>query len=275
MKFTKTSLSGTAKDIARRVIHASDSQLLIPPKLSGQTLEIEELEKTGKYIGLFSSGTTDQPKCIWNTFENLQKNGLRTASAFNITKDHNLLMLAAPWHVAGLSWAIMGENLGCEYDFITTKKGEHLRWLDAIQESQPDYLLTIPAVLRALYDENWFVPNVIYGGYSMKHHELELLSPHCKMMYNGYGQTEAGGLIAYHKRKSTVVPEVNEHLCCGSPIEGCEIYCDGTLQDPALILIKTETAFTSNRYNTGDLGYKDQDDNLFVTGRATKAIRQK
>jgi acyl-coenzyme A synthetase/AMP-(fatty) acid ligase len=269
MSYQITSLKGSGKDVVRRVMQAEDSQLLIPEKYEGRELHVDEPPENGKYIGLFSSGTSGTPRCIWNRYENLLKNAELTVELFETKPRHFLLMMALPWHVAGLSWALMAEYLNCEYMFITTRKGDHDLWIKTVQDTEPDYLLTVPAVLRALYDEEWFVNRVVFGGYPIRHSEYALLAPHCKLMYQGYGQTEAGGLISGYKRRSTVIPEPNENLCHGTPVAGAEINCEGSQEQPDTIYIKSPTAYTSGFYDSGDVGYKDGEGNINITGRKT------
>ncbi len=269
MNYEITSLEGSGKEIIQRVINARDSQLLIPPKLRDQELTIPEVPNDGKYIGLFSSGTTSQPTCIWNRFDHLELNAVRSAAAFEIKPRDVLLMMALPWHVAGFSWMLMAEYLDSDYFFITTQKGEHNFWLKTVQDIQPDYLLTVPAVLKSLYGEDWFVENVAYGGYPILLEDYKQLSPHCSYMYQGYGQTEAGGLISSYKRRSTVLPFEMENFCNGIPIEGVELTCIGTKESPEPILITSETAFTTETYHSGDVGFKDEKGNIYVVGRST------
>ena len=275
MDYQNTALNQPAKDIAREVIQSKESQLLVPPKLQNQPYSIPELEAGEKQVGLFSSGTTGNPKVIWNTFTNLKKNAVRTAQAFQVTPNSRLLMLAAPWHVAGLSWAIMAEEIGCDYEFITTRKGEGSHWLQAVQDFKADYVMTVPAVLKALYGKDWFVPNVVFGGYSMEQDLLKKLKAHCDVTIQGYGQTEAGGLIAAHRlRSKSELPDYG-HLCCGKPIEGVKVSCDGSPENPAPIFIKSDTAYTSEKYNSGDLGFLDRDGNVHVLGRANTVVQKK
>jgi acyl-coenzyme A synthetase/AMP-(fatty) acid ligase len=270
MSFQKTSLNGSGKEIIRRVLDAHSSQLLIPPRLAEVPLHITDPPEDGKYIGLFSSGSTGTPKCIWNKEANLLLNGELSAEAFEIEPHHFLLMMAAPWHVAGFTWALMAEQLNCEYEFITTKKGDDERWLKCVQEMQPDYLLTVPAVLRALYNKDWFVEHLVYGGYSINFEEYEQLAPHCSFMHQGYGQTEAGGLISSYKRSSSDTPFKNENLCHGKPIAGAQLKCDGTPNKPEPIYLTSQTAYTDESYNTGDWGYKDNADNIYLLSDADR-----
>lgn len=275
MNFKIADVSKSGWEIVRGIIKSTDSQLLIPPKLAGKNLQIENPGSNEKYVGLFSSGTTGTPKGIWNRYSHLVRNAHYTAEAFGVKSTHRLLMMAAPWHVAGLSWAIMAEELGCDYKFITTKKGEEQRWLKAVQEFEPDFLLTVPAVVRAIYGKEWFVPNVVFGGYSLEEGELQKLKAHSDFTIQGYGQTEAGGLIAAHKRKSAEPIEAYDYMCCGSPIKGVSIRCDGTLENPAPIFIQSQTACTDVEYDSRDLGFIDQSGNIYVIGRADKIVQKK
>ncbi|MBO6587319.1 MAG: AMP-binding protein [Gracilimonas sp.] len=275
MKFKTTDVSKPAGEILSEVMGSSHSQLLIPPKLADENPPAQHPESDEKYIGLFSSGTTGSPKEIWNSYENLARNARFTAEVFGVKSTHRLLMMAAPWHVAGLSWGIMAEELGCEYQFITTKKGEGDKWLKNVREFKPDFLLTVPAVLRALYDEEWFVPQVVFGGYSLDEGEFQKLNPHCDFTIQGYGQTEAGGLIAAHKRKSTAPVQPFGHLCSGHPIRGVRLKCEGTPENPAPIYIQSETAFIEQEYNSRDVGFMDSLGRVYVLGRAGEIVNKK
>lgn len=275
MHFSVADLKGSGKHIVQKIIGAETSQLVIPPKLQKKRVDVDPVPGPQKYIGLFSSGTTGQPKCIWNSSQNLIQNGLYTAKAFDLKPNQRMLMMAAPWHVAGLSWAIMAEELGFDYEFLTTQKGEKESWLREIQRVKPDVLLTVPGVLSAIDDEEWFVPKIIFGGYAPIEGELEKYASHCKVMIQGYGQTEAGGLITAHTMKSNEARFTNERLCCGFPIEGVKVRCEGTAGDPAPIFVHSKTAFTQEEYHTGDLGYKDESGRLFITGRSEGIINEK
>ncbi len=271
MDFETTSLEGSGKDILRRIRNSKKSQLLLPPKLSGMNLDIPAPPEGGKYIGLFSSGTTSTPKCIWNSLENLEENARYSAKAFEVEPQHLVLLMALPWHVAGLSWMLMCEHIECEYFFITTRKGEHDLWIKTVQDISPDYLFTVPAVIRALYDENWFATNVAYGGYPIKFEEYAKLSSHCSFMYQAYGQTEAGGLISCYKRRSTVVPDEMENFCSGKAIEGVQLTCGGTREHPTPIYIYSKTSSFSQTYDTGDVGFTDSEGNIYIVGRSNQA----
>ena len=219
------------------------------------------------YVGIFSSGSTGQAKCIWNRLEHLKLNAMRSAKAFEVQSEHFLVFMALPWHVAGLTWAFMAEELKAEYLFVTTRKGQQALWLQTLQEFRPDYLFTVPSVLRQLYSESWFVPKVVYGGQAISAAEYLALSTHCSQTYQGYGQTEAGGLISVYKRKSTVLLDPGEERCQGFAIEGAHIECEGTPETPQPIWLQSETAHVAQKYATGDIGFMDHDGRIHVLDR--------
>jgi len=219
------------------------------------------------YVGIFSSGSTGQAKCIWNRLEHLKLNAMRSAKAFEVQSEHFLVFMALPWHVAGLTWAFMAEELKAEYLFVTTRKGQRALWLQTLQEFTADYLFTVPSVLRQLYTESWFVPNVVYGGQAISAGEYHALATHCSQSYQGYGQTEAGGLISVYKRKSTVLLDTGEERCQGYAIEGAHIECEGTPDSPQPIWLRSETAYVAQKYATGDIGFMDAVGQIYVLDR--------
>jgi len=274
MNYNVSDLKKPPKALFKDIIQDADSQLLIPPAYKRDQFEIKARDPGEKMIGLFSSGTTAHPKCIWNSFDNLVLNATRSAKAFNITSQDRLLMIAKPWHVAGLSWAIMAEKLGCEYQFIPSFKGESDVWLNAIQGFKPDFLMTVPPVFRSVYNKNWKVENIITGGIPLKYKDFASLKKHAEKIYQGYGQTEAGGLISVHFFETANEPSKDEHMNCGIPIEGVQLKNEGSKNNPNKVFIQSETASVQKLYDSGDYGFLKGRD-IHLTGRADNITSKK
>jgi long-subunit acyl-CoA synthetase (AMP-forming) len=108
---------------------------------------------------------------------------MRSAKVFEVQSEHFLLFMALLWHVAGLTWAFMAEELMAEHLFATTCYRQQTLWLQTLQEFRPDYLFTVPSVLRQLYSESWFVPKVVFGGQAISAAEYLSLATHCSQTY--------------------------------------------------------------------------------------------
>lgn len=151
---------------------------------------------------------------------------------------------------------MMAEHFDNEYKFIATQKGDEKKWYEAIQQFKPDVLLTVPTVLKSLLDFQWSIPKIIFGGTPLEPEELKSISKRCVDLFQGYGQTEAGGLITVNKYEKLPDMISDEHRCCGQPIERVDLRCNGSIKKPEMVLVRSRSAYTDGFYETGDLGYK-------------------
>jgi len=255
--------------IIQQVRRAKKDIQLIPPGLKELNVETEiKAEASDRLTGLFSSGSTNKPKRIWNTYSNLLENARISANMFEINSRKKILIIAAPWHVAGLTWSLMAEEAGAEYKIMIPKIAQPAEWLSAIEAFRPNLLLTVPTVLRMLYGrENFYVPELGYGGASLEAEDYEKLKNRCQVLFQAYGQTEAGGLIAVYKKIMNTSPKKYEHLCCGFAPSMVKILCDGEPGSPQPILVGSPTSVYEKTYNTGDVGFTDSKGRLYISGR--------
>jgi len=83
----------------------------------------------------------------------------------------------------------------------------------------------------------------------------------------GYGQTEAGGLIGCYHVDSDKNQSGNIYECYGQWPEEFAIRCEGRPDRPAPIWLKSPTACRNGFYHTGDYGYISEG-KLFLLGRS-------
>lgn len=271
MMYNRLQFSEDVEEWFQQILHSNGNLLLCPRDHTLAHCNSPEKGENNRQLGLFTSATTGDPKCIWNSVDNLLQNARITSREFEISSSDRLLMMAKPWHVAGLSWVLMAEDIGVSYSFLLTRSGEGEQWYKAIREYQPSHIMTVPQVLRTLFEyDDWFVPNIIYGGASIYENDYKLLSHHTKYCYQGYGQTEAGGLISCQKIIMDGQRRRNISHCYGKPPSEFSIHCEGTPDHPEPIWLKSPTAIYDNYYDTGDLGYMDHSDDLYLIGRKNK-----
>ncbi len=257
------------KEIVGDILNSEKSILAIPPRFEEAEVTIlPPPSNSEKYIGLFSSGSTGEPKCLWNKQSNLNVNAEISVKAFSIQRNDRLLILASPWHVAGLSWAAMAEVAGSSWEIVTPYVKNSAQWIDIIKNFNPTLLLTVPSVLRYLAEyDNWFVPRIAFGGASLDQGDYELLKGHCDSVIQAYGQTEAGGLISLSERKlSDANPKIDFNDVGKAPSE-FEITCLGTMEKPDTVFLTSSSSVSDEKYDTGDLGFFDENGNLHLTGR--------
>lgn len=267
--FTRLDTTQAPRQIVREVLSSEENVLLVPPRLHDSDFELTPPpDETDVNVGLFTSGSTGKPKLIWNRRSHIRENGRVSAGAFSVNAQMKLQILASPWHVAGLSWALMAEENNIDYRMKAPRIAESDQWVGEINAYQPDMLFTVPTVLRYLYEsKNWFVPRIAFGGASILQEDYKELAPHTQTLYQAYGQTEAGGLIAVYSRDINTEPESDEHIRVGRPPENVMIHCEGKKDVPGPILVQSPSSIVNGWYDTGDLGYFDDDQQLHVTGR--------
>lgn len=130
------------------------------------------------------------------------------------------------------------------------------------------------------------VEKIICGGAALNPEMIQAFDAFGIAIYEGYGITECSPLVAvtpYYKRKpGSVGPDVP---CCESRIEGTttteEGYISGEIQVKGSNVMlgymnndeANATAFTEDGwYRTGDIGYKDKDGYIHITGRLKSVI---
>lgn len=266
---SKIDTSRDATEIIQSVLQSQENSLIIPPRFEEAEIAITEPNPhSDLQIGLFSSGSTGNPKCLWNSKSNLLRNAEISFRKFKIQPSERILILASPWHVAGLSWAMMADIHNIFYQIETPFVKNAARWVSIIKEFKPTLILTVPSVLRYLAEyDDWFVPRIGFGGASLQSEDYNKLEGHANVVIQAYGQTEAGGLVSlYEKNLSDIDPE-SEANCVGKPPAEFSIETKGTAENPSDVFFISPTAVYAEKYHTGDLGYWDESGNLHLSGR--------
>jgi len=263
--WVKADLSLTESAIIELILGSSDSLLFIPPRYAGSDLYIPSIPYDGIHIGLFSSGTTGTPKCMWVSREKLILNARMSFKQFRMSPEHKMLILASPWHIAGISWSIMALLAGIEYEIRTPYQADVPEFVSKLSLDKYSHLFTTPYMFRHLAKHGvWNVDELICGGSALTTDDILHMPNHAHFVTSGYGQTEAGGIISSYRSEASLWQKEG---CVGSPAEQIRIRCNGTKVEPGPIYIHSPSAVCEGWLDTEDLGYKDENDLLFITHR--------
>lgn len=273
--WVRADLSKSELHVLEQVIHCSESLLLVPPKYSERELFIPDVPSEDVHIGLFSSGTTGDPKCMWVSRDKLVLNAKMSAMSFGVHSGNKIFILASPWHIAGLSWALMAFQEGITFEIRTPYQSLTPEFISKLDDENFTHLFTTPFTYRQLVqDGNWFVEEIICGGSAFTAEDLKFFPKHASFMTSGYGMTEAGGIISAYRSSSSLWNR-NQLGCVGSAVEQVRIRCNGTSNQPGPIYLHSPTAVCEGWLDTGDFGYKDENNHLFITHRKKDSINGK
>lgn len=266
--------------------------------------EVDDKDPT---ILLFTSGTTAMPKGVVTTYQDFTIYVTNTMAPADPEGPHNKTLLSVPlFHIAGATAMISaiwgGRTLVVLPQF--TPEG----WIEAVDTHGVTHSMVVPTMLKRIMDSPAFpgfrgdsLQLITYGAapmpYDVVRRAIDLFR--CDLM-NAYGQTESTSTITFlgpddHRLDGT--PEENEKKLrrlrsVGRPMDDVAI----TIQDPAGNILPpgeegeicvlsarvmagyfkqenaTQETIREGRLHTGDVGYLDEDNYLFITGRTRDLI---
>ncbi|MDF2804445.1 MAG: acyl-CoA synthetase (AMP-forming)/AMP-acid ligase [Anaerocolumna sp.] len=247
-------------------------------------------------IILFSSGTTNLPKGIMLSNNNIVSNVEAISEYLNLTSEDKILLMKNINH----SSSITGEMLvsihnGCllhiQVGYITATSV-----MDGISKHKITVLFGVPTILTAMITHGEFhkfemssLRIINFYGASMAIHKISELAdkfPKVNLIYS-YGLTEASPRVTYIKREDLLAKEGSS----GIPLKGIDVkimvdqreaqsYEQGEIcvKGPNVMMgyfkneEKTKQALVDGYLLTGDLGWLDTDGYLYVKGRKDNMV---
>jgi len=243
---------------------------------------------------LFTSGSEKDPKAVQLTHRNIVSNIEGYSDAFGISSEHRMLVNLPFFHVFGLTtslWTPLHHGM----TLVTYANPLDYKTIsNIVRQEKPTMMVGTPAFFRGYLDKSQpgdyasiriavcgadKCPEALREGFLKKHNVV---------LYEGYGATETSPVI------SSNVPNFNKPGSVGKPLANIEVrienYETGEECAPGelgKIMVKgdsimkgyfddleeTSMRLRSGWYDTGDMGYLDDDGYLWHRGRLKRFVK--
>lgn len=246
---------------------------------------------------LFTSGTTNLPKAIMLSGNNILSNVKAISSYLKVSAEDKILLIKNLSHSSSIvGELLMGMFNGCSV--VMTKKlqvGSVI--LKIMEENQITVFFAVPTILKDMMSNRKLdmfdiakLRIINFYGASMHYQDiLKLIDkfPWVNIIYS-YGQTEASPRVTYIERADLL----KHPASCGKPIEKVSVaivdelgkkaeamqrgeiivagpnVMQGYYKDPE----RTEKVIVDGVLHTGDIGYLDEEGFLYITGRRDNMV---
>ena len=256
---------------------------------------------------IYTSGTTALPKGVVLTHKTLTAYVVNTQNPVDPSTDQDVTMVSVPFfHVAGAT-TMLG-SLWSGRKLAILPQFDPADWLETVERERVSHAFVVPTMLKRIMEVEDFdkydissLKLITYGAAPMPFEVVrQAIDVFDAGLMNAYGQTESTSTMSYldpddHRLDGT--PEENELKLqrlrsVGRPMPDIEVGIlkpDGTMQvpgEPGEICIsgdrimreyqkreeETSAAVVDGWLHTGDVGYLDPDNYLFITGRLKDLI---
>lgn len=261
-----------------------------------KTFGIDKLTKDEEAVLLFTSGTESMPKGVPLTHENILSNERAAFETIDLNSDDVLFGILPPFHAYGFSTSgLMGLLSGIRSAFYpnpTDGKGlasGFETWGVTVMSGTPTFIKTM---LKAATPEQLKTMRLCVTGAEKAPPELfQIMAEFDKeqCLLEGYGITECSPILTANSpgkpRKGVGAPVPGVELCVVHP-ETHEVLPIGT---EGLILAIGPNIFSGyinpglaspfitindkEWYNTGDIGYLDEENRLTISGRKKRFVK--
>ncbi len=253
----------------------------------------------GDLAGLFyTGGTTGKAKGVMLSHRNLVANAIHFQAVWAFEPTTRWLVAAPLFHAAG-SLAVLATEWQSGHQ-VVLGSFDPAAALDLIAEHGVTHTLLVPTMLSALTDEQLARPRqlsslrgIAHGGSPIATETLRRAHaafPQIELLHM-YGATETAPIVTALRHEEQLLDQ-SWIRSCGQAVPGVEVELGGPTGEPVAsgevgeVLVggpnvmlgywnkpeATAEALCDGRYHSGDLGYLDERDRLYLVDRAKDMI---
>ncbi len=295
--------------IVERYVLMTDYQILIENG-KAENLQPYEGDETEMTVLMYTSGTTGTPKGVMLSHSSFTEYCLNNVNPADMESEESNILTVPLYHIAGMQ-AMMAAVWGGR-TLVLQRQFEPVEWMRLVQEHRVDRAMVVPTMLKILMDHPDFTKYdlnslrvITYGAAPMPFaviREAIGLFPNAGFI-NAFGQTESGATITMlgvddHRLAGSseeVELKIKRLSSAGRALPGVQIKIVDAEGKALLagengeIVVKTdrtmrgylgqeaataETIDTEGYLHTGDVGFLDEGDYLFISGRLRDTIKR-
>jgi O-succinylbenzoic acid--CoA ligase len=236
----------------------------------------------------FTSGTTGDPKAVRLDLEGLVASAVASALRLGVAADDRWLVPIPTYHVGGLSPVVRCTQAGTTA--VLQPAFDAGETAAAIESHDVTCVSLVPTQLSRLLEDGWDPPDrlrlVLLGGGPIPRTLIERCAERDVPVCPTYGTTETASQVATARPAEaythpgtvgrplpfTDVSIVDDGDPCDPEAVG-EVVVDGPTVTPGYLDDhRTSAAFGDRGFHTGDLGYIDDEGQLWIEGRVDDRV---
>lgn len=261
------------------------NELLIKTPIRNGCYPKRKINENDVSVLMYTSGTSGKPKGVQLTHLNIKSN---VKSMPKIVEEGESSFSFLPWsHTFGFT---------CELNYMMDRGGiikicqDQRNLMEELKENSPEHIFTVPQLLikieqkitklpfyqrlfvnkKHVFGEN--IKNIAIGGASTPVSTIKMIKSMGINVYNGYGLTETSPLISLNDCKTDRLNSV------GKSIENVDIkiiHGEICVKGPNLMKGYWNQEDHKGYFWTGDKGYLDSENFLYVQGRIDERYKLK
>jgi O-succinylbenzoic acid--CoA ligase len=239
---------------------------------------------------MFTSGATGKPKGVMHSLNDLIHSADNGQNLLSQTRKDKWLASLPFYHIGGISIIIRSLRFGSTLAIPDSLNNTDLR--NAIDILKPSLASLVPTQLKRLLESGWKPGKelrhiLLGGGFTEEGLINDAVNAGC-VVSNVYGSTETSAFVtaikpeqilhkplsagkALGRNKLVIVDEVLNDVKTGTAGEIC-VEGDSLFQGYYKDKDETDRKLIGGKYLTGDIGFIDEDSDLFVQARRTDLI---